>query len=89
MCFSGRESSVDRVTKVHLTDVEVGETDREREVQSGERLVVSGRAAGGSQSEVGAAADVEKGPVVCLTHLSHPFSGLTTVPSGSVGSCSS
>lgn len=71
-----------------MTGVEAGETKREREVQSGESLVVSGRAAGGSQSEVGATAAVVKGPVVCLTHLSHPFSGLTALPRGSVGSCS-
>lgn len=47
--------------------------------------MVSGRAAGASESEVGATADVLKGPVVCLTHLSHPFSGLTTLPRGSGG----
>lgn len=56
-----------------------------RAAQPGERLVVSGRAAGGSGSQVGATADVSKGPVVHLTHLSHPFSWLTTLPRGSGG----
>lgn len=61
---------------------------RDTEVQSGEELVVSGRAAGGRESEVGATADVLKGPVVCLAHLSHPFGAQTPLPMGSVGSCS-
>lgn len=59
----------------------------ETEMQSGDRLVLSGRAAGGSESEVGATADVLKGPVVHLAHLSHPCGALTALPRGSVGSC--
>lgn len=35
-----------------------------------------------AESEVGATADVSKGPVVHLAHLSHPFSGLTALPRG-------
>ena len=72
------------MNRVLLLDGEAAE----RGSLPGERLVVSGRAAGGSESEVGAAADVLKGPVVRLTHLSHPFSGLTALPRGSGGSCS-
>lgn len=44
--------------------------------------MVSGRATGGSESEVGATADVLKGPVVRLAHLSHAFVGLTARPRG-------
>lgn len=73
------QSSLDGVNTALLMDVESGEN------QPGERLVVSGRAAGGSASEVGAGADVLKGPVLCLTHLSHTFSRLTALPRGSRG----
>lgn len=48
---------------------------------------MSGRAAGVNESEVGAGADVLKGFVLCLTHLSHTFGGLTAHPRGLWGSC--
>lgn len=42
-------------------------------------------ASAGSECEVGAGANVRRGPVVRVAHLSHPFIGLNALPRGPEG----